>query len=285
MDFTEPVAPLANLDKRLTSGIAISPAFAGKWTWLGDKQLRFTPVADWPVDASFTVKLARRGFLAKTAELDDYSFQFKTAPFSAKITNSQFYQDPQNPALKSLVATVSFSHPVDRAQFESHVSLVPAKDADFLGLTPDSRHFTVVYDRLNRFAYIHSATLGMPRDDTSIAVVVEKGIRAARGGNQTGSKIQSVVTIPGRDVPGDILAYAREHNISHVVVGNAPRRRLFGGLRGNITTALIARGGDIPIHVVGGVGRAGLGAKPPPEPWVLQPGPYLPPPASCWPPC
>ena len=198
MDFTEPVAPLANLDKRLTSGIAISPAFAGKWTWLGDKQLRFTPVADWPVDASFTVKLARRGFLAKTAELDDYSFQFKTAPFSAKITNSQFYQDPQNPALKSLVATVSFSHPVDRAQFESHVSLVPAKDADFLGLTPDSRHFTVVYDRLNRFAYIHSATLGMPRDDTSIAVVVEKGIRAARGGNQTGSKIQSVVTIPGR---------------------------------------------------------------------------------------
>jgi len=84
-----------------------------------------------------------------------------------------------------------------------------------------------------------------------------------------------VVTIPGRDVPGDILTYAREHNISHVVVGNAPRRGLFAGWRSNITTALIARAGDIPIHVIGGVGRAGLGAKPPPAPWVPRPGPYV----------
>jgi two-component system sensor histidine kinase KdpD len=84
-----------------------------------------------------------------------------------------------------------------------------------------------------------------------------------------------VVTIPGRDVPGDILAYARGHNISHIVVGNAPRRRLFGGWRGTITTALIARAGDIPIHVVGGVGRAGLGGRPAPAPWVPRPGPYV----------
>ena len=131
-------------------------------------------------------------------EIDDYSFKFKTQPFSAVISNSQFYQDPQNPTLKNLVATVSFSHPVDTTQFEQHVSLIPAKDADFLGLTPDSKHFTVAYDKFKLFAYIHSAALGMPRDDTTITVVIDKGIRAARGGNQTSEKIQSVVTIPGR---------------------------------------------------------------------------------------
>ena len=198
VDFKEPAAPLANLDKRLTSGIQISPAFAGKWIWLDDKHLQFTANSDWPIDASFTVKMARKGFLAKTVELDDYSFKFKTQPFSAKISNSQFYQDPQNPTLKNLVATVSFSHPADTAQFEQHVSLIPAKDAEFLGLTPDSKHFTVAYDKFKLFAYIHSAALGMPRGDTSITVVVDKGIRAARGGNQTSDKIQSVVTIPGR---------------------------------------------------------------------------------------
>ena len=40
VDFKEPAAPLASLDKRLTAGIQISPAFAGKWTWLDDKRLR-----------------------------------------------------------------------------------------------------------------------------------------------------------------------------------------------------------------------------------------------------
>ena len=80
---------------------------------------------------------------------------------------------------------------MDTAQFEQHVSLDPAKDADFLGLTPDSKHFTVVYDKFKLFAYIHSAALGMPRDDTSITVAIDKGIRAARGGNQTGRKTRS----------------------------------------------------------------------------------------------
>ena len=196
--FEEPVAPLANLDKRLTSGIEISPAFAGTWTWLDDKHLQFAPKSDWPVDASFTVKIGCKGFLANSVELDDYSFKFRTQPFSAKITSSRFYQDPQNPTQKNLVATVGFSHPVDTAQFEQHVSLIPARDADYLGLTPDSKHFTVVYDKLKLFAYIHSAALGMPRDDTSITIVIDKGIRAARGGNQTSDKIQSIVIIPGR---------------------------------------------------------------------------------------
>jgi uncharacterized protein YfaS (alpha-2-macroglobulin family) len=196
--FEEPVAPLASLDKRLASGTEISPTLAGTWTWAGDKGLQFTPKSDWPIDASFTVKMARKGFLARTVRLDDYSFKFRTQPFSAKITSSQFYQDPQNPTLKSLVATVGFTHPVDTTQFDQHVSLIPAKEADFLGLTPDSKHFTVVYDKLRLFAYIHSAALGMPRDDTSITVVINKGVRAARGGNQTGEKIAAIVAIPGR---------------------------------------------------------------------------------------
>jgi uncharacterized protein YfaS (alpha-2-macroglobulin family) len=198
VDFEEAAAPLANLDKRLTSGIEISPAFAGTWTWLNDKRLQFAPSSDWPVDASFTVKIHRKGFLARTVVLESYSFKFKTQPFSAQITDSKFYQDPQNPTEKNLVATVSFSHPVDTTQFEQYVSLIPAKDADFLGLTPDSKHFTVVYDKLKLFAYIHSAALEMPRDDTTITLKIEKGVRAARGGNETDEKLEAIVTIPGR---------------------------------------------------------------------------------------
>jgi uncharacterized protein YfaS (alpha-2-macroglobulin family) len=196
--FTEPVAPLARLDKRLTDGIEISPATLGVWTWVNDKTLVFAPKSDWPVDTSFTVRLARKGFLTKNVELEDYSFKFNTQPFSAKISESRFYQDPLDPNLKKLVATVAFSHPVDTAQFEQRVSLVPAKDAEFLGLTPDSRHFTVVYDKFRMFAHIHSAALGLPKDDTTLSVSITKGLRAARGGNETKEILQTTVTIPGR---------------------------------------------------------------------------------------
>ena len=198
IDFEEAAAPLVNLDKRLTAGIEISPAFAGTWTWENDKRLQFAPSSDWPVDATFTVKIRRKGFLAKGVELENYSFDFKTQPFSAQITESKFYQDPQDPTQKNLVATVSFSHPVDTTQFEQFVSLVPAKDADFLGLTPDTKHFSVAYDKLKLFAYIHSGALEMPRDDTTITLRIDQGVRAARGGNETPEKLEAVVTIPGR---------------------------------------------------------------------------------------
>src|SRR5206468_9233406 len=105
---------------------------------------------------------------------------------------------PRDPNMKKLVATVKFSHPVDTEQLESRISLTAAKDAEYLGLTPDSRHFTVLYDKFKLAAFIHSAALGMPRDDTPMAVLIDPGVRAARGGNETRGRMEATVTIPGR---------------------------------------------------------------------------------------
>src|SRR5215472_10237227 len=58
------------------------------------------------------------------------------------------------------------------------------------------------------------------------------------------------VTIPGSKAAADILAYAREHNFSHIVVGN-PGTSWFGWLRGTVAKELIANAGDIPVHLVG----------------------------------
>jgi uncharacterized protein YfaS (alpha-2-macroglobulin family) len=196
--FSESAAPLKQLQKTVTTGIELSPAVPGAWTWTTDKELRFTPKNDWPVDGAFTVRLARKGLLASQVELEDYTVRFRSRPFEAVIGNSQFYQDPVDPNLKKLVATVKFSHPVDPEQFERRVSLAVAKDAEYLGLTSDSRHFTVIYDKFKLSAFIHSAALAMPRDDTPMTVNIDAGVRAARGGNTTGAKLASTVTIPGR---------------------------------------------------------------------------------------
>ena len=212
--FKESAAPLRQVKTAVTAGIDLSPAIAGTWFWISDKELQFTPKADWPVDGAFTVKLSRKDVLARQVELEEYSFKFRSQPFSARITESQFYQDPQNPNLKKIVATVTFSHPVDAERFEEHVSLAVAKDAEYLGLTPESRHFTVVYDKFRLAAYIHSSSLAMPRDDTPMTVMIDKGVRAARGGNDTPDRLEAVVTIPGR-------ASLRFFNAQMTVVDNA----------------------------------------------------------------
>jgi two-component system, OmpR family, sensor histidine kinase KdpD len=66
------------------------------------------------------------------------------------------------------------------------------------------------------------------------------------------------VTIPGRDVAEDILAYAREHNFTHIVIGNPAR--MGWRLRPTVTQKLIAGARDIPIHVLGAERRPATAA-------------------------
>ncbi len=198
VQFSESAARLQDIDKPLAAGIDMSPKIAGKWSWLSDRELEFIPKNDWPIDQDFKVGFARKGFFAAGVQVEEYSFRFRTQPFSAKIAMSQFYQDPRDPNMKKLVATVEFSHPVDADQFEKCVSLALAKDAEYLGLNPDSRGFTVAYDKFKLAAYVHSAALAMPRDDASMTLRIDKGVRAARGGNDTRQRLESVIVIPGR---------------------------------------------------------------------------------------
>ncbi len=196
--FSESVAPLKLVEKPVTAGITLSPSIPGTWFWVSDKELQFTPRDDWPIDTGFKVNLSTKGFLSPGAQIEDYTFKFRSEPFAARISDSQFYQDPRDPNLKKLVATVQFTHPVDGSELESRISFTAAKEAQYLGLKPDSRNFTLVYDKFKLAAHIHSAALGMPRDDVAMTVRIDKGVRAARGGNSTGEKLESVVTIPGR---------------------------------------------------------------------------------------
>ncbi|MEO8661548.1 MAG: alpha-2-macroglobulin [Bryobacteraceae bacterium] len=196
--FNRSAAPLQQVEKNVTAGIEMTPKMAGAWFWVSDHALKFTPKNDWPVDQEFTVSFARKDFFARGLILKDYSFDFRSQPFVATIGESQFYQDPRDPNLKKLVATVRFTHPVDTGQFEERVSLALAKDAEYLGLKPDSRSYTVLYDKFKLAAHVHSAPLAMPRDDTPMTLRVDKGVRAARGGNQTKSRLEAVVIIPGR---------------------------------------------------------------------------------------
>ncbi len=48
----------------------------------------------------------------------------------------------------------------------------------------------MIYDKFKLAAHIHSAALAMPRDDTPMTVRIDKGVRAARGGNDTNDRLR-----------------------------------------------------------------------------------------------
>src|SRR5262245_24369867 len=86
VQFKESAAQLLQLQKVVTAGIDLSPKVPGAWTWVDDKRLVFTPKSDWPVDTSFTVSFTKKGLFAPGVLLEDYGFDFRSQPFTAKIS-------------------------------------------------------------------------------------------------------------------------------------------------------------------------------------------------------
>lgn len=62
------------------------------------------------------------------------------------------------------------------------------------------------------------------------------------------------ITIPSaeRRIADDVLAYAREHNLTHIVVGKSHRSRWFEIVNGSVVHDLVRRAGPISVHVIAG---------------------------------
>ncbi|HQQ62661.1 MAG TPA: alpha-2-macroglobulin [Pseudomonadales bacterium] len=197
--FSESVAPLDQIEKPVTRGIDIAPQKAGKWTWVNDRVLRFKPDSDWPVDGYYDVTLAKKGWLTPGTLLENYSDHFKTAAFSAKISESSFYQDPTDSTLKKLVATVHFSHPVDEDSLRSRITLIPGEGLQFRDAR-DTRQaaFTLTFDKQKLNAYIHSLPLAMPLETVPLTLHIDKNVASNLGGNKTAEALETSISVTGR---------------------------------------------------------------------------------------
>jgi two-component system sensor histidine kinase KdpD len=59
-------------------------------------------------------------------------------------------------------------------------------------------------------------------------------------------------TIPGRGIADDLVAFARDNNITQLVIGKSERSRWFEMLHGSIVHDLVRRAGNISVHVIAG---------------------------------
>ena len=190
--FSASAAPLERIDQE-APGLALEPALAGRWTWEDDQTIRFQPAGDWPVGRHYTVRLDPQQTVAAAVVLAPFDLQFDTAPFSARVTQNQFYQDPQDANLKKAVWELQFSHPVDPAKLESALR---TQMQDGAGRALPSPGTNVQYDQHKLRAWIHSAPLELPPNGGKVQLQVGKGVVSALGGPGTETELNANVDLP-----------------------------------------------------------------------------------------
>ncbi len=63
------------------------------------------------------------------------------------------------------------------------------------------------------------------------------------------------VTVPGQRVADDLLAYARDNNVTQIVLGKPNRPRRLDWLRGTVLKEFVRKAGPIDLHIVAGEGK------------------------------
>ncbi|HEX4481728.1 MAG TPA: MG2 domain-containing protein, partial [Rudaea sp.] len=191
--FSRSAAPLALVGKTATAGIQMSPETAGTWTWVNDRSLQFQPKDDWAVGQDFDIRFDPKVAFAEHVKVDKDSLKFRSADFTATIVNAEFYQDPIDATAKKAIVSFAFNHPVDTISFEKNVSV------KLEGTPQDSgkKKFVVTYDERKLSAFVHSEPLTIPKDDATLAVTLDNGVHAARGGPPTAKALEGSVTVPG----------------------------------------------------------------------------------------
>lgn len=196
--FGASVARLDQVGKKIDNGLTIKPAIKGEWEWVSDRQLRFKPLEDWAIGREYKVKIDKALF-PEHIKIEKYSYEFSTPRFEYSLVKSEFYIDPRKPDIKKVVATVSFTHPVDTADFEKRVHLqMEGEKAGFWGLGGDKEYpYVVLYNKYKTEAYIHSDTVSIPMDDTHMQIEIEDGVRPEREGDPSEKEAKVKVLVPG----------------------------------------------------------------------------------------
>src|SRR5262249_43202507 len=60
----------------------------------------------------------------------------------------------------------------------------------------------------------------------------------------------STITIPGRNISEEVLAYAAANNITQIVIGKSSRSRWFEMVHGSVVHELVRKTGQISVHVI-----------------------------------
>ena len=211
--FRGSAATLEMKDREVPEGmITINPQIEGVWKWIDDDTLVFTTEQTWKIGKKYTVTFSK-GFLPSHIKADK-SFSFEIEDFSLRITEGEFYIDPEDSAVKRVLFTVHTNYPVDTSSLEKNITIEPQILADSGTLKKRPYLFSLTYNEDRTYAYIVSESIGMPAKSTEMKLTISSGVRDAKNeGKPAGSKSYSV------EIPG-MTSYVRIEELNYITVKN-----------------------------------------------------------------
>ncbi|MEI6280082.1 MAG: hypothetical protein WCQ16_11980, partial [Verrucomicrobiae bacterium] len=193
IEFSDPAAPLDAVGKPVKSGIAMEPAAEGEWRWEGDNRLTFYPKNDWPAGQTYRIRLESE-LVRKDIPLDNSKLTVATPKFSGAIREFAFYQNPQDPSVRQLVATLEFTHPIRHGDLESRAAIEVLGGEDIFAA--GQPRFTVEYGLHDRTVYLRSSPLRLPPKEDFARLTLQRGLHAANGGDEMKDTAVAKVKVP-----------------------------------------------------------------------------------------
>ncbi|MEJ0001426.1 MAG: alpha-2-macroglobulin [Verrucomicrobiota bacterium] len=182
LSFDASVARLDLISKDVSPLVTLAPKLPGRWTWVTGSLLRFEPAQDWPAATTFRVRVDPQLF-SRHARLSTLGKEFTTAPFTVAISDPAFYVNPKDPSVKQVTATLTFSHAVDRASLENHLTLDTEGGVPVFGAVPSGfATCTFTYDKLDRVVYLRSDTITVPRETVHAILHLPGAVHPKQGG-------------------------------------------------------------------------------------------------------
>ncbi len=209
-DTVDSVAALDRVGQVLTQGVSLIPALEGEWRWADERRLVFTPAEDWPAGQRYVVRYDASIF-APNLRFDGFSAEFTTEAFHAGIRSLEFYQDPVDTKLRKVVATLEFSHPIDRERLGENLSYAMRPSGATIRTAAEDVGYEIRYDEVGRHAYVHSDPIELPPDENFMTLTVAKGLAAASGPSRLDEALVGNVRIP------DVGSYFRVSRVEGLI--------------------------------------------------------------------
>lgn len=188
-------ARLALLGKPLLQGIKLEPELRGQWQWVSERELRFEPEDDWPAGQRYQVVLQPELF-ADGVTLADSRPSFVTPDLKGRLKKLDFYQDPENPSVHKVVATVAFTHAVQLPSVKEHLRLTMRASGDAINKAPKDYDYELRLGKHQREAYIATGPLTLPTQENFMTLTLTPGVAAALGDSVTAQALTDKVVIP-----------------------------------------------------------------------------------------
>ncbi|MDR2151834.1 MAG: hypothetical protein LBO72_03345 [Helicobacteraceae bacterium] len=195
ISFSEDVAPLESVNKKITQGATLTPAIDGEWFWSSSHFLLFRPNVDWVVGQEYTLKLDPKTLIAADYTLDRNEYKWTVSPFNYGFHQKELYQNPEKPSEKNAIFELSFDYPVDPASFEKALSM-QLQAPEKYKIAPKPYKFAVRYDDKKMRAWVRSELVTFPEVDSQMVLSVAKGVKSSLGGAATDAAKNVSLSVP-----------------------------------------------------------------------------------------